>query len=598
MTVKKAPRLFAVGIAVALTALVVAACKDAFSLSDVWKAGFEQSVTFFDENGKPLLSRSAVLDPDDSGDKLTYSASFLPQPPTIKKTGLRSHDGTLTEAEFDGWGRKEEDNKSNFQRVDGTDAGESDQLYPRYKVPVGVSTDYITGTKGTDILPLPTRKTVASSNGGTKRIPTLLAITAGSAKGHLYAFYDNRHGGGDIADTTTKLETVYKWSTNNGDIWETSEKVLYDQAPNWNAPGRTTHDCNGDAGAVYDRIRDKVIVLTVSNRGFATGTSDNPTHIHMRRGTPQQSGDITWEQGASHYGAWDITHFFLGPNCADATRKATWGAAFVTSGNGIQLSSGRIMFCLNVRHGAPGTNQQLGRGNVGTYAIWTDDGGDTWEVSMNSPTSNGTQYQSGTHYGSEAKIAELSDGRLYMQIRPDGHPNDHKGQRVCSFSYDQGQTWTKGLPCDLLPSSHSNWDLVYYTSQNAGWDKDRLIAVGDTWQYRGSTGPSSSFHIDGFNSSMNTQLGYPAIMVSYDNGKTWAGRVFTQGQNAYCSAAILADGSIGILTEGGSWGDGNIYFLKTNMAWVTELFDSCKVTAGEMEYTFEKDTGPTKNRSS
>ena len=121
--------------------------------------------------------------------------------------------------------------------------------------------------------------------------------------------------------------------------------------------------------------------------------------------------------------------------------------------------------------------------------------------------------------------------------------------RLQSRSYDYGETWTEATVINGIPASHSNGDLIYYTSTLNGYDKNRLITLVDAIPYRNGN---------------NGGPGLPTFYISYDEGYTWSNKKQLYSGNAgYSSLAILKDGSIGILAElGNSW-NGPIYFLKT-----------------------------------
>ena len=235
----------------------------------------------------------------------------------------------------------------------------------------------------------------------------------------------------------------------------------------------------------------------------------------------------------------DITDQIYGANCKDPDRK-TWNGVFTTSGNGVQLRNGRIMFVLNVRKSDKASP-------LFNHVLYTDDGGATWNVSKGAPDIS----KNPSRGGSEAKIVELNDGTLLMAIRPEGIY-----QRFLAKSTDNGETWGVAEPRSELPSSSSNGDIIYYTSTLNGFDKDRIITMFDSVPYTQATPP-----------------GNPKLYWSYDEGKTWNGRLIHSGNAGYSSLAILKDGSIGILAEiGGSW-NGPIYFMRVNMRYLTSNAD-------------------------
>ena len=349
------------------------------------------------------------------------------------------------------------------------------------------------------------------------RIPTLIQLT----NGDLLAFADKRIG--SIGDLPNKIEIVMKRSTNNGTNWTEEQRI---------SPKCTSiEDSYGDAGFILDRKTGNIICVAASGPGFVSNknnrnnfsTPNKPIRISIIK---SKNNGRTWENPV------DITPQIYGSACKNPTRK-NWHGVFAASGNGVQLRNGRMLFVLNVREATEFF--------IKNYVMYSDDGGDTWNVSKNAPQSDKS--------GDEAKIVELNDGTLLMAIRA-----KDKYQRRLAKSTDNGETWGEAVFREDLPSSASNGDIIYYTSTLNGWDKNRIITMFDTAPYPPS--PSD-----------------PKLYWSYDEGKTWKGKQMHSGEAGYSSLAILKDGSIGILAEiGGSW-NGPIYFMRVNMKYLTSNTD-------------------------
>ena len=374
-----------------------------------------------------------------------------------------------------------------------------------------VTNSYITKSTKVMVFPLQSGKNYY-------RIPTLIQLT----NGDLLAFADKRIGSiGDVPKSP--IETVYKKSTNNGKTWSQEKRI---------SPQSTSKSLSyGDGAYCVDRKTGNIICLVVGDEGFLSSKPDKPIKTRLIIG---RNNGATWDAPI------DITDKIYGANCKDPDRK-NWNGAFTTSGNGVQLRNGRIMFVLNVRKG---TNASP----LYNHVLYTDDGGATWNVSKGAPDIS----KNPSRGGSEAKIVELNDGTLLMAIRPEGI-----FQRFLAKSTDNGETWGVAEPRSELPSSSSNGDIIYYTSTLNGWDKNRIITMFDSVPYTKATPP-----------------GNPKLYWSYDEGKTWKGLLIHSGNAGYSSLAILKDGSIGILAEiGGSW-NGPIYFMRLNMKYLTGGKDS------------------------
>ena len=350
------------------------------------------------------------------------------------------------------------------------------------------------------------KRLYTNAGGINYRIPALLTLE----NGNILAFADKRYNG--AGDLPNRIEVMVKISTNNGTNWTDEKRVT--------PISTSTMDGNGDTGCVLDRKTGDVLALVAAGQGFLKSTSNDPIRIKVVR---SKDGGESWLAPV------DITSQVYGAGCKDLTRR-NWQAAFVTSGNGLQMRNGRIIFVLNVR--------QTTSAFVENYILYSDDGGYKWRVSRGSPKN--------PRGGNEAKVVELNDGSLLMHIR--WTPN-----RLQSRSYDYGETWTEATVIGSLPASSSNGDLIVYTSTKNGYDKDRLITLVDSRPWNGK---SSGYP------------GVPVFYVSYDEGKTWTNsrRLYT-GPAGYSSLAILKDGSIGILAELTQPWNGPIWFLRTSIEW-------------------------------
>jgi len=371
------------------------------------------------------------------------------------------------------------------------------------------------------------------TNQGTThyRIPALLTLP----NGDILAFADKRYNG--AGDLPNQIEVMVRKSTNNGTNFNAEKRIT--------PPSASKKDGHGDTAVVLDKKTGHILALVAAGQGFLKSTPHDPIRIKVIRS--KDNGD-SWSEPI------DITSQVYGDGCEDPTRRY-WYAAFVTSGNGLQLSTGRIIFVINVRE-----NQQTAGSTFKNYALYSDDGGKSWSVSKSGPQNN--------YGGNESKIVELVDGRLLMSTRPNSG-----NKRMHSYSSDGGETWTKSEPKSDITVASSNGDMIYYTSTKNGWDKNRIIhfiptstvTVSGEGQYNGRTGPAS-----------------PLFYYSYDDGQTFTrSQDIRSGQQAgYSSLAVLHDGSIGVLFEDKSWG-GPIKFMRVNFEWLTR----------------NKDKGPTKKSS-
>lgn len=362
------------------------------------------------------------------------------------------------------------------------------------------------------------------------RIPALLTLQ----NGDILAFADKRYNG--AGDLPNKIEVYVRKSTNNGTNFNAEKRIT---------PQSTSKkDGHGDTAVVLDKKTGHILALVAAGQGFVQSTPHDPIRIKVIRS--KDNGE-SWSEPI------DITSQVYGDGCKDPTRRY-WYAAFVSSGNGLQLRNGRIMFIINVRESSSTSAFR-------NYALYSDDGGYKWRVSRGSPKN--------PRGGNEAKVVELNDGSLLMHIR--WTPN-----RLQSRSYDYGETWTEATVINGIPASHSNGDLIVYTSTKNGYDKDRLITLVDKRPW------GNNYNRCTCNGRGNCNAGIPGcptFYVSYDEGYTWTNSKQLYTSHAgYSSLAILKDGSIGILAELTKPWDGPIWFLRASIEWCNSNDNPCSPT--------------------
>lgn len=145
-----------------------------------------------------------------------------------------------------------------------------------------------------------------------------------------------------------------------------------------------------------------------------------------------------------------------------------------------------------------------------TNAIYSDDGGKTWQTSEPFPE-NGT---------GEAAVAELSDGRIYYNSRVHWDERPNNTRRREAWSLDGGQTWTNWRIIQVLP------DGVQHNSYGCMGGLTRLpIAGKDILIFSNIDTPG-------------TARERATVWASFDGGKTWpVKRLVDAGPSAYSSLA-------------------------------------------------------------
>ena len=181
-----------------------------------------------------------------------------------------------------------------------------------------------------------------------------------------------------------------------------------------------------------------------------------------------------------------------------------------------------------------------------TNAIYSDDGGKTWQASEPFPA-KGT---------GEATIAELSDGTIYYNSRRHwAEEGANPRRRWTATSTDGGHTWKNLTFCEVLPDGPQN------TNYGCMAGLTRLAVKGhDILIY--SNCDSSSGRDRG------------TVWASFDGGKTWPiKKLVYQGRHAYSSMTsgrpgTITEGMIFHHFEGGPKGGSAV--ARFNLAWILD----------------------------
>lgn len=143
-----------------------------------------------------------------------------------------------------------------------------------------------------------------------------------------------------------------------------------------------------------------------------------------------------------------------------------------------------------------------------TNAMFSDDGGKTWQTSEPFPE-NGT---------GEAAVAELSDGRIYYNSRVHWQQRPKNTRRREAWSHDGGRTWDQFRIIDILPDGHQ------HRSYGCMGGLTRLpIAGKDILVFS---------NLD----TTEAKRERATVWASFDGGKTWpVKRLVFDGPSAYSS---------------------------------------------------------------
>ena len=342
-------------------------------------------------------------------------------------------------------------------------------------------------------------------NSSNYRIPAVITAKDGS----IVAVTDKRKfNEGDLPED---IDIVCNRSTDGGHTWSEPYTI---------ALGTGVNHGFGDCALAWSNDDNGLIAGFVGGPGLWYSTPSNPIRTYICK---SYDNGQTWTEPE------DITHFIFGDNCIIPEQR-TWRASFFGSGNGLRTSTGRIMFVAAIRE----TTAQV----LYNHAVYSDDNGQTWHVSGRASTS-----------GDEAKVTELVDGSILMSIR-------HAGNRWYNISEDGGETWqpTTSTWYDITAPA-CNGDMIRYTSENQGHDKNRLL----------HSVPYGNSRTD------------VTVYVSYDEGETWpVKKCIVPYSSAYSSLCILPDGTIGLYVEeayAGASGYSTVFY-NFSLEWLTDGNDT------------------------
>ncbi|HOG19867.1 MAG TPA: exo-alpha-sialidase [Salinivirgaceae bacterium] len=332
------------------------------------------------------------------------------------------------------------------------------------------------------------------------RIPAITTASDGS----LVVLTDKRKNNAN--DLPADIDIVANRSTDGGKTW--SEPILVAQG--------SPSGGFGDA-AIIKSNSGKLVALFVGGNGLWDSNPNNLIRTYMS--TSDDNG-LTWTSPT------DITPQIYGPECDDPVRQQ-WLGLFFGSGHALCTQNGRLMAVVAVRE--PGIS------GLHNYAVYSDDDGETWQVSQRAIIS-----------GDEAKVVELNNSDILMSSRTTGN-------RLWAKSSDGGVTWGPKNSWSEIWGNACDADIIRYTSTQDGYDKDRIL----------HTLPNN-------NNRRNVTM-----WISYDEGTTWPiKKTIAPNQSAYSSITILPDGTIGVYLEEDETVPYKMYFLNFSLNWLTNGADS------------------------
>ncbi|MFE5815435.1 exo-alpha-sialidase [Streptomyces sp. NPDC056479] len=342
-----------------------------------------------------------------------------------------------------------------------------------------------------------------SGEGGydTYRIPATITTAAGT----VLAFAEGRHdGAGDTGD----IDVVLRRSADGGCTWGPLSVVAAGEG-----------DTRGNPAPVVDPHTGAVVLVTSYNSGDVTEAQimrGEATAAQSRRVFVQRSGD----DGRTFTAPSDIT---------GAVKPTNWRWYATGPGHAIALQhgrhAGRLVVASNHSIAPPPGSSDTGQEAkyYGAHAIYSDDGGRTWQLGFVDATYDG--YSN----ANESTAAELPDGRVYFNSRD--QLGTSAGNRLDSVSSDGGATLDR--PYTVQPSLN-----------------DVPVVEGSVLRLPGSKGP---LLFSG--PSVPTARQSMAVWRSTDGGATFTKALTLSQRRAAYSDLVRLDGqTVGILYETGASG--------------------------------------------
>lgn len=308
------------------------------------------------------------------------------------------------------------------------------------------------------------------------RIPALIRAKDGT----LIAFAEARK---NSCSDTGDIDLVMKRSSDNGQTWGPLEKIWDDGA----------NTC-GNPAPVLDETTGTIHLLLTWNHGSDDiGEINANTGIDTRRVYLSSSTD----NGTTWSAPQEIT---------SSTKRPEWGWYATGPCHGIQLKSGPQAGRLLI----PCDYIEIGTRRSFSHVIYSDDHGATWQIGGISPSEG----------ANESTMAELSDGRLMLNMRNSG-PG-----RFVATSNDAGLTWQNMRRDATLTEPVCQASLLSTTTSSA----------------------SQLF----FSNPASTRREKMTIRWSTDDGATWAKKYEVYaGPSAYSDLVQISDTEVAVLFEGG-----------------------------------------------
>ncbi|MEV0274308.1 sialidase family protein [Hamadaea sp. NPDC050747] len=307
------------------------------------------------------------------------------------------------------------------------------------------------------------------------RIPAIVK----AANGDLLAFAEGRINN---CDDRGNIDLVLKRSHDGGRTWGPLQVV-----------SRGNGDTHGNPMPIVDEQTGRVVLFTTHNPGTGSG------------------GRVPFLQVSDDNGAsWSA------PRQMSELMRPEWTAWYATGPvHAIQLKrgphAGRLVMSAN--HESIGPD---GRSVAGVHLGYSDDGGDTWHLGA---SAGGV---SDDIFVNESTLVELTDGRIYVNVREAG---TSEGTRAYAISSDGGASYD--APFQMVPALTMpvvQGALLRLTATDEGDAQNRIL-------FSGPANPGKREAL--------------TIRSSFDEAKTWEtwdqGKVISWGPGGYSDLVKISD---------------------------------------------------------
>ncbi|REF38078.1 sialidase family protein [Thermasporomyces composti] len=322
------------------------------------------------------------------------------------------------------------------------------------------------------------------------RIPAIVRTTDGT----LLAFAEGRVTDcGDDGD----IDLVVKRSTDGGATWSPLRVVL-------EGHGET----RGNPMPVVDERTGRVVLFTTRNGPdpCANGCDRDP-FVQI-----SEDNGLTWSPARE----------------LPELKLPEWNHWYATGPvHGIQLKrgphAGRLVISANHESYDAATGEHV----YGVHLAYSDDGGETWRLGAI------VDHSDGSVRPNETTLVELTDGRIYVNVREHGTDPGHRGYVTSS---DGGETFDG--PVRTVPELQAptvQGALLRLRATDEGDAYDRIL-------FSSPAHPASREAM--------------TVRSSYDEARTWEtwqeGKVINWGFSAYSDMVKLGEDTIGLLYEHGA----------------------------------------------